>query len=50
MHLLALLAMLEIQGTTESLALKVHKVTLESVVSKASAESVVSQVMMGSMA
>jgi hypothetical protein len=50
MHLLALLVTLEIQGTMENQALKVHKVSLESVVSKASAESVVSQVMMGSMA
>jgi hypothetical protein len=49
MHLLALLAMLEIQGTTENQALKVHKVSLGSVGIVARKVIVESQVMMDSM-
>jgi hypothetical protein len=46
MHLLALLATLEIQGMTESQALKVHKVSLESAESVVKKVTVVSQVKM----
>jgi hypothetical protein len=50
MHLLALLAMSEIQGMTETPVLKALKVSLESVESAARKVSAVSQVMTVSMA